>query len=154
MGQETKQRRFSKEFREEAVRRLGETANVSELCREPGISRQLLYWWRERVEEERRGRFLAVEQRLRQENAQLKKAAGEEDAGSGFFEGCLRKGRGSTPDRYRFWRNGIRETIRELMPIEGSLGIEPMCRLAAPAAPDSMFSSNATPAKKAWKCAA
>src|SRR6478736_2222021 len=56
--------------------------------------------------------------------------AGQEDAGSGFFEGCLRKGRGSASEQYRLWRNGIWEVIRELMPTQGSLGIEPMCRLA------------------------
>src|SRR5208282_5540008 len=47
MSQESKYRKFSKEFRESALRRLAVTANVSELCRALGISRQLLYWWRE-----------------------------------------------------------------------------------------------------------
>ena len=56
--------------------------------------------------------------------------AAEENAGSGFFEGCLRKGRGSSPDRYRLWRNGIWEAIRKMMPQAGTLGIEPMYRLA------------------------
>jgi transposase InsO family protein len=42
----------------------------------------------------------------------------------------MRKGRSSAPDRYRLWRNGIWEAIRELMPTQCSLGIEPMCRLA------------------------
>jgi transposase InsO family protein len=42
----------------------------------------------------------------------------------------MRKGRGSAPGQYRLWRNGIWEAIREVMPTQGSLGIEPMCRLA------------------------
>jgi putative transposase len=42
----------------------------------------------------------------------------------------MRKGRGSAPGQYRLWRNGIWEAIRELMPTQCSLGIEPMCRLA------------------------
>src|SRR5580658_6819660 len=42
----------------------------------------------------------------------------------------MRKGRGSAPGQYRLWRDGIWEAIRELMPTQCSLGIEPMCRLA------------------------
>jgi transposase-like protein len=68
-----KYRKYTKEFRESALRRLSATAKVSELCRELGISRQLLYQWRERGEREARKRSIGSEQRLRQENAQLKK---------------------------------------------------------------------------------
>ena len=86
---------------------------------------------------------------------QLKKALAEEDPGSGFFEGCLRKGRGSAPGQYRLWRNGIWEAIREMMPTQSSLGSRadvPAGRRSA--APDSIVSSNpAIPAKKRWKCA-
>ena len=74
MGQDGKHRTFSKEFRESALRRLAVTANVSELCRELGISRQLLYSWREAQQNERQRQFQNTERRLRQENAQLKKA--------------------------------------------------------------------------------
>jgi transposase-like protein len=74
MGQEWKYRKFTKEFRESALRRLGLTANVSELCRELGISRQLLYSWRETERREQQKQAHGAEQRLRQENAQLRKA--------------------------------------------------------------------------------
>ena len=74
MSQESKYRKFTKEFRESALRRFAETANVSELCRELGISRQLLYLWRESQQREQQKHFEAADQRLRQENAQLKKA--------------------------------------------------------------------------------
>ena len=74
MGQETKYRKFAKEFRESALRRLAITANVSELCRELGISRQLLYSWRETAQREQQKQSQGAEQRLRQENALLKKA--------------------------------------------------------------------------------
>ena len=47
MDQERKYRKYSKEFRESALRRWEIAANVSELCQELGISRQLLYWWRD-----------------------------------------------------------------------------------------------------------
>ena len=74
MSQESKHRKFSKEFRGSALRRLAVTANVSELCRELGISRQLLYLWREAQQREQQKQSMNAEQRLRQENAQLKKA--------------------------------------------------------------------------------
>ena len=69
-----KYRKFSKEFRESALRRLALTPNVAELCRELGISRQLLYFWRDGKRREEEKRSEGAEQRLRQENAQLKKA--------------------------------------------------------------------------------
>ncbi len=74
MSQESRYRKFSKEFRESALRRLALTANVSALCRELGISRQLLYWWQETQQREQQKQAHGAEQRLRQENAQLKKA--------------------------------------------------------------------------------
>jgi len=91
MGQRAKGRRFTKEFRESAVRRLAETANVTELCRELGISRQLLYWWRERKQGEQQKRFIAAEQRLKQENAQLKKVLVEKTLAVDFFKAALQK---------------------------------------------------------------
>jgi len=66
--------KYPKDFRETALRRLSATSNVSELCRELGISRQLLYQWRKSEQREQRKRSLGAEQRLRQENEQLKKA--------------------------------------------------------------------------------
>ena len=66
--------KYSKEFRESALRRLALTPNVTQLCRELGISRQLLYQWRETEQREQRKQSLGAEQRLRQENAELKKA--------------------------------------------------------------------------------
>ena len=74
MSQESKHRKFTKEFRESALRRLALTPNVAQLCRELGISRQLLYFWRESQQREQQKRSGSAEQRLRQENAQLKKA--------------------------------------------------------------------------------
>ena len=66
--------KYSREFRESALRRLALAPNVAELCRELGISRQLLYQWRETEQREQQKQFQGAEQRLRQENAQLKKA--------------------------------------------------------------------------------
>ena len=50
MGGRSKHRNFTEAYRELAVRRLRESDNVAELCRELGISRQLLYQWRDRVD--------------------------------------------------------------------------------------------------------
>ncbi len=74
MSQESKYRKFSKEFRESALRRLALAPNVAQLCRELGISRQLLYSWRETRQREQQKQSQDAAQRLRQENAQLKKA--------------------------------------------------------------------------------
>jgi hypothetical protein len=54
-----------------------------------------------------------------------------EDVGSGFFAGCLAASRGSTPAEHRQWREGIHAQIRGVMPMQGSLSVERMCRVAA-----------------------
>jgi hypothetical protein len=60
--------------------------------------------------------------------ARIKAAA---DPGSGFFQGCLAKSEGSTPEERRLWRDGIYDQIREVMPLQGqgNLSIERMCEL-------------------------
>jgi putative transposase len=57
-------------------------------------------------------------------------SASRENAGSGFFQGCLAKSQGSTPEERRLWRDGIYDQIREVMPLQGNLSIERMCELA------------------------
>jgi transposase-like protein len=74
MDQEWKHRKFTKEFRELALRRLALAPNVTQLCRELGISRQLLYLWRDSGQREQEKQSQSAERLLRQENAQLKKA--------------------------------------------------------------------------------
>ncbi len=66
--------KYSREFRESALRRLALAPNVAQLCRELGVSRQLLYQWRDTEQREQQKQLQGAEQRLRQENAQLKKA--------------------------------------------------------------------------------
>ncbi len=118
MGQRSKYRKFTEAYRELAVRRLLETDNVSELCREMRISRQLLYQWRDRLqrEKEKQDPAKARVEQLRQENAQLKRALAERTLGSGFFQGCLAKSRGSTPAEHRHWRDGIYAPGPGMMP--------------------------------------
>ena len=76
MDQERKYRKYSKEFRESALRRWEMAANVSELCQELGISRTLLYWWRDMEQREQEKQSQAAEQRLRRENTHLLKVLG------------------------------------------------------------------------------
>src|SRR5579864_4695321 len=51
-------------------------------------------------------------------------------AGGGFFQRCLAKSRGSTPAERKLWREGIYNQIRDVVSMQGSLGIEEMCQLA------------------------
>jgi putative transposase len=53
-----------------------------------------------------------------------------EEHGIRFFQRCLAKNRGSTPEERCVWRDGIYEEIREMMPVQGGLSIERMCELA------------------------
>ena len=43
---------------------------------------------------------------------------------------AIARNRGSTPEQKQLWRDGIYEQIREVMPMQGSLSIERMCRLS------------------------
>ena len=72
MGQ--KYQKYSKEFRETALRRLELAPNVAQLCRELGISRQLLYQWRDTERREQQKQSQSAGERLRQENTELRKA--------------------------------------------------------------------------------
>lgn len=89
MGQ--KYMKYSQEFRETALRRLELTANVAQLCRELGISRQLLYSWREAQQREQAKHRQGAEQRLRQENLQLKKALAKKTLEVDFLKAACAK---------------------------------------------------------------
>ncbi len=89
MGQ--KYVKYTKEFRETALRRLSLTANVAQLCRELGISRQLLYTWRESRQREQHKQQLSTADRLGQENAQLKKALAKKTLEVDFLKAACAK---------------------------------------------------------------
>ena len=93
MGRRSKYRKFTEAWRELAVRRLAETDNVSELCREMRISRQLLYQWRDKLarEKQKQDPAQATERQLRQENAQLKRALAEKALQLDFLRGAFEK---------------------------------------------------------------
>jgi len=89
MGQ--KYVKYTKEFRESALRRLSLTANVAQLCRELGISRQLLYSWRDGEQGEQEKQRRGAEQHLRQENLQLKKALAKKTLEVDFLKAACEK---------------------------------------------------------------
>ena len=86
-------RNFTEAYRELAVRRLRESDNVAALCRELGISRQLLYQWRDRLDAEQAKLDPAAvtERQLRQEVGRLKQALGEKTLVVDFLRGALEK---------------------------------------------------------------
>jgi len=94
MGERSKYRKFSEGYRRYAVGRLKDCANVSKLCRELGISRQILYGWRDRFEREQDAKSeasQATERQLRKEVSELKQALGEKTLQVDFFKGALQK---------------------------------------------------------------
>src|SRR5579862_4889766 len=104
--------------------------NVSELSAELGVHRTQLYKWRRTMEATEDGSeppANSQERELRKEIRELKRVLGE-GTGSGFFQRCLAKGRGSPPERRQLWWDGIFDEIRELMTVQGNLGAERMCQ--------------------------
>src|SRR5690349_8713604 len=47
-------------------------------------------------------------------------SAQQESERAGFFQRCLAKGRGATPEQRKLWRYGIYDQIREMMHLQGS----------------------------------
>lgn len=93
MGRRSAYRKFTEAYRELAVRRLGECENVSELCREMRISRQLLYQWRDKLErsQAKLDPDKATQLELRQQVARLKQSLAEKTLEVDFFKGALQK---------------------------------------------------------------
>ena len=91
MSQDGKYRKYPKAFRETALRRLALTPNVAQLCRELGISRQLLHSWRQGQQREQRAKYGDAERRLRQENIQLKKLLANKTLEADFLKAACEK---------------------------------------------------------------
>jgi hypothetical protein len=64
---------------------------------------------------------------LRKQILKLKRLLGKQNPGSGFFQGCLAKSRGSTSQAQESWRRGVYNQIRRVMPLQGHLSVERMC---------------------------
>jgi transposase-like protein len=85
--------KFPKAFRQMAVDRLTQSDNIVELAKELGISRRLLYTWREKLEpQESHGPPAnSREATLRKEVSQLKRVLAEKVLEVDFFKGALQQ---------------------------------------------------------------
>ena len=84
--------KFPKAFRQMAVDRLTQSDNIVELAKELGISRRLLYTWREKLEPRDRSGAPPVNAReatLRKAVSQLKRVLAEKVLEVDFFKGAL-----------------------------------------------------------------
>lgn len=85
--------KFPKAFRQMAVDRLNQCDNIVDLAKELGISRRLLYTWREKLEPLASGEgppANAREASLRKEVSRLKRVLAEKVLEVDFFTGALR----------------------------------------------------------------
>ena len=89
---ERKQKKYTEEFRRQAVERMKETDNVKALARELGVDRHSLYDWRQRAAD-LRDRRAANGRRSNQEreNKELKRLLAEKTLEVDFFRGALQK---------------------------------------------------------------
>jgi transposase-like protein len=86
--------KFSKAFRQMAVDRLTQCDNIVELAKELGISRRLLYTWREKLEPMESGAgppATSRESTLRHEVSRLKRVLAEKVLEVDFFTGALQQ---------------------------------------------------------------
>ena len=84
--------KFPKAFRQMAVDRLTQCDNIVALAKELGISRRLLYTWREKLEPVERGDGSPASSRestLRHEVSHLKRVLAEKVLEVDFFKGTL-----------------------------------------------------------------
>ena len=83
--------KFPKAFRQMAVDRLNQCENIVTLAKELGISRRLLYTWREKLEprESNGPPANSREATLRKEVSQLKRVLAEKVLEVDFFTGAL-----------------------------------------------------------------
>ena len=89
---ERKQKKYTEEFRRQAVERMKETKNVKALARELGVDRHSLYDWRQRAAD-LSDRRAANGRRSKQEkeNQELKRLLAEKTLEVDFFRGALQK---------------------------------------------------------------
>ena len=88
-----KKKKYPKPLRVLAVERLKSCGNVTELAKELGVTRTLLYKWRERAEAAE-GKEVADdlgERKLREEISDLKRLLAEKTLEVDFFRGALQK---------------------------------------------------------------
>jgi transposase-like protein len=132
-----KQRQYSLEFRERAVRRMKLGDNISRLARELGIDRSCLYIWKRKLGQRSYRRKGGSEKDWRDhriEELEAKIARLEGIIGSQWwswiFRECLAKDRGESAEEEQQWRESLHAEIRSRMRAQGGLSIQRMCQLA------------------------
>lgn len=85
--------KYTEEFRRQAVERMKASDNLSALARELGISKRLLYDWRERAADLRDKRKVANRHAMEQETEikELKRLLAEKMLEVDFFRGALQR---------------------------------------------------------------
>ena len=86
--------RYPKAFKQMAVERLNQCENIVALSQELGVSRRLLYTWREKLEPVESGEgppATSRESTLRHEVSRLKRVLAEKVLEVDFFTGALQK---------------------------------------------------------------
>jgi transposase-like protein len=123
-----KRKRYPRKFQRMAVERMRTCEDVGELAKELGVTRRCLYKWWAKLDlgenGEESARASTHEGSYRKQVLRLKQLLAEKTLEVDFFKGTLQKIRGSTPEDWRVWRDGIYEQIREVMPLQGGLTIE------------------------------
>ena len=107
-------RKYPEAFRRMAVERMRNSANICALAEELGVHRTVLYHWcRQAGQQATDETATSPVRELRKQVRRLSKLLGEKALEVGFFQRCLAKSRGSTPEQRRHWRDGIYDQIRE-----------------------------------------
>ena len=86
--------RYPKAFKQRAVERLNQCENIVALSQELGVSRRLLYTWRDQLDPVERSEGPPANSRestLRKEISQLKRLLAEKTLEVDFFKGALQK---------------------------------------------------------------
>ena len=126
--------KYPQGFRRRAVERMQCCDSVKELAEELGVGRTALYQWRDQMTRDkliqRQTEQEAEETRLERENRQLKAALADKTLEVDFFKGALQKVAARRQGESAAGEKASTPKIRELMSVQGKLGIERMCELA------------------------
>ena len=83
--------RYTKEFRQQAVKRMSAGDNISRLSRELGVARHLLYHWRDRLEQAHAAVGRSRELILRKQILALKRILANKTIEVDFFRRALQR---------------------------------------------------------------
>ena len=128
MGTRKRVNKYPRAFKLMAMERMKKSENVCELAKELGIDRSVLYHWRNHLKMIEGGAADSPVRELRRQIRELKRVVADKTLEADFFKGALQKVEARRQSNRQLWRDGIYDQIREVMPMQGSLSIERMCR--------------------------